>query len=320
MSILFNQFLDTLEQVIIEIATHSGNLENASDKLIVISKTMNDNLIEVSNKSKLVTTSIEKLGESSGINAKTMDMASGNISKMEGAVETITNVINEISEHLSKEAVISEQSVKNTNNVMTKVDRLSLVAGEIGNVTEMITEISDQINLLSLNATIEAARAGESGKGFAVVANEIKELAKQTANASQKIKEQIKNIQDSSSATLIEIKGVSDIIREINTLVVSTSHSISNQFKMVKHISDNIKEVTANISEVNQNVSEDFRVTEKIVKEMAVLNHSSMSVSKDSSEVKQNAEDLVHLSHKMSQMVLKFVSTEHQSLSKASTP
>ena len=309
LSILFNQFLDTLEQVISAIATHSHNLEGAADTLIVISKTMNDNLIDVSNKSKLVTTSIEKLGESSGTNAQTMNTANANIAKMEGAVGSITTAINEISEHLGKEAIISEQSVKDTNNVMAKVDRLSAVAAEIGNVTEIITEISDQINLLSLNATIEAARAGESGKGFAVVANEIKDLAKQTADASKKIKEQIKNIQDSSAETLIEIKGVSDIIHEINTLVGSTTRSISDQFQMVNHISDTIKEVTVNISEVNQNVTDDFRVTEKIVQEMAHLHHSSMSVSKDSSEVKQHAEKLVDLSHIMSQMVLKFIHT-----------
>ena len=110
----------------------------------------------------------------------------------------MTSTINEIARNSEKARTITHESASRAQDVAVKVNALGNAAQEVGNVTETITEISAQTNLLALNATIEAARAGEAGKGFADVANEIKELARQTAEATLEIKGQIEGIQNST--------------------------------------------------------------------------------------------------------------------------
>ncbi len=103
-------------------------------------------------------------------------------------------------------------------------------------VTETITEISEQTNLLALNATIEAARAGEAGRGFAVVANEIKELAKQTAQATLNIKSQIDDVQRTTSSTVTEINQISDVIRRVNDIVGTIATAVEEQTAATKRL------------------------------------------------------------------------------------
>lgn len=116
-----------------------------------------------------------------------------------------TSTINEIAQNSEKARTITGESVRKAQGVSVQVDELGNTVQKIGKITEVISKISEQTNLLALNATIEAARAGEAGKGFAVVANEIKELARQTAEATQQIKGQIEGIQNSAAGTVSEI-------------------------------------------------------------------------------------------------------------------
>lgn len=124
-----------------------------------------------------------------------MEEATTNINMIASAAEEMTATIAEIAQNSEKGNAIVGRAVSQAQVVSAKVGELGHAAQQIGKVTETITEISEQTNLLALNATIEAARAGEAGKGFAVVANEIKELAKQTALATEEIKSQISSIQ-----------------------------------------------------------------------------------------------------------------------------
>ena len=114
-----------------------------------------------------------------------------NVNVMTTATEEITTTVGEIQQSTLSAKEITGDAVKQASDIVNKVDELGVAAQDIGKVTETITEISAQTNLLALNATIEAARAGEAGKGFAVVANEIKDLAKQTADATGEIKTRI---------------------------------------------------------------------------------------------------------------------------------
>ncbi len=123
-------------------------------------------------------------------------------------------------------------------------------------MTETIADISAQTNLLALNATIEAARAGEAGKGFAVVANEIKDLAKQTAQATGEIKERIDGIQHSTNVTVTGIKKISDIITEIDTIVSGIAVSLDEQSATMTELTSNIVQAGEGISEVSENVAQ----------------------------------------------------------------
>ena len=117
-------------------------------------------------------------------------------------------------------------------------------AREIGNVVETITEISSQVDLLALNATIEAARAGDAGKGFAVVAGEIKELARQTAEASGEIKKRVEGIQTNTAGTVNEINDVSEVVNEINAIVATIASAVEEQSATTREIVSNVSQAS----------------------------------------------------------------------------
>ena len=120
------------------------------------------------------------------------------------------------------------------------MQQLGAAAKEIDKVTETITRISAQTNLLALNATIEAASAGEAGHGFAVVANEIKKLARQTASATENIKEKIAGVQASTGSAIAGIEKISGVINDVGSIIVSIAAAIEEQSSVTKAVAGNI--------------------------------------------------------------------------------
>ena len=135
--------------------------------------------------------------------------------------------------------------------ITEEMQKLGKAAQEIGQVTETITNISAQTNLLALNATIEAARAGTAGKGFAVVANEIKELARQTAEATEDIKARIAGIQNSTGTAITDIGQITAVIKEVGGIVSSIAAAIEEQATVTKDVAGNIAQASAGVRDAN---------------------------------------------------------------------
>jgi methyl-accepting chemotaxis protein len=186
------------------------------------------------------------------------------------------------------------------------VNELGEAAKAISKVTEVITEISEQTNLLALNATIEAARAGEAGKGFAVVANEIKELAKQTANATMEIKEKISGIQDSTSVTVSEIGQITQVIGDVNDIVATIAAATEEQLAAAREISGNISQASTGIQEVNESLAQSSAVSSEIAKDIADVNQESAKMTNSSSQVDMSANDLKGLADELELVVGRF--------------
>lgn len=149
--------------------------------------------------------------------------------------------------------------MKKAEHISQRVDALGKAAAEISKVTEAIADISEQTNLLALNATIEAARAGEASKGFAVVAGEIKELAKQTARATEEIGLKIGEVQTSTTESVEAIKAIVEIIDDINSIVSSVATAIEReQSATTQEISNNVSQAATGVQEVNENVKRDL--------------------------------------------------------------
>ena len=179
-------------------------------------------------------------------------------------------------------------------------------AQEVGKVTAVINEISEQTNLLALNATIEAARAGEAGKGFAVVANEIKELARQTAEATQDIRRIIEEIQGSTGATVDEIREVTSVIEEVSELITTVAAAIEEQTATTREIAGSVAQASHGIAEINENISQSSSVAGEISADIAEVSALAGELTESSSQVNNSAGDLGGLGERLKSIVLRF--------------
>ncbi|MCA9057390.1 MAG: hypothetical protein KDA85_02785 [Planctomycetaceae bacterium] len=187
---------------------------------------------------------------------------SSNAQSLAAAVEEFNVSIKEISRNTSTAASIAGQAVTDVDRTNRTILKLGESSNEIGNVIQVINSIAEQTNLLALNATIEAARAGESGKGFAVVANEVKELAKQTSNATEDIIRRIAMIQEETRDAVEAIGSVTQVIRQINESQDAIATAVEEQTAMTSEISRNINEVASGSQEIARNIGQVAQVAE----------------------------------------------------------
>lgn len=183
------------------------------------------------------------------------EQVSTNAQALATAVEEFNSSIKEISGNTSHAATVAGAAVEAANRTNATVMKLGESSAEIGNVIKVINSIAEQTNLLALNATIEAARAGEAGKGFAVVANEVKELAKQTSEATEDIIRKIAMIQDDTQQAVDAIAQVTGIIRQINESQNAIASAVEEQSAMTGEISRNISEMATGSGEIARNIT-----------------------------------------------------------------
>ena len=177
---------------------------------------------------------------------------SKNVSSVAAAAEEMQASIREISKNANDSARVAKNAVgvaEATNDTMKK---LGASSHEIGNVIKVINSIAQQTNLLALNATIEAARAGEAGKGFAVVANEVKELAKQTAKATEEIGQKIEAIQNDTKGAVSAIEEISAIINQINDISNSIASAVEEQTVTTNEIGRSVTEAAKGVERNRQ--------------------------------------------------------------------
>ena len=162
--------------------------------------------------------------------------------------------IHEIANSSQDAAAVARQSVEMAAGTSTTMDSLGRSSKEIGEVVRVITTIAEQTNLLALNATIEAARAGEMGKGFAVVANEVKELARETAKATEDISAKIVTMQTDTERAVNAIAEITSVIEKIDDLQTKIATAVEEQSVTTNEISRNIAEATTGSTEIAQNI------------------------------------------------------------------
>jgi len=182
--------------------------------------------------------------------------ASANVATVATAAEQLSTSIAEIGRQAGQSAEIAGRAVDQAERTDGTVRDLSEAAGRIGEVVNLINEIAGQTNLLALNATIEAARAGEAGKGFAVVAQEVKNLANQTARATEDISEQIEAIQVRTSGAVEDIRGIRAVIGEINDISMTIATAVEEQGASTREIARNVQEAARGVGAVDANIEQ----------------------------------------------------------------
>ncbi len=299
----FNVFIEKLQGIIKDVASNSEMLNTSSNDLSTLSGQMSDGSDNMSGKSNTVAVASEEMSSNMNSVAAACEQASTNIGIVATAAEEMNSTINEVAQNSEKARSVTESAVKEANNASNTIDELGNAAREISKVTETITEISEQTNLLALNATIEAARAGESGKGFAVVANEIKELARQTADATGEIKGRIEGIQKSTAGTVTQIEQISKVINEVNEIVATIATAVEEQSATTKDIAGNVAQAAQGLEEVNENVAQSSTVSGEIAKDISEVNQVASEMSTSSSQVNISAGELNNLAQQLNGMV-----------------
>ncbi|MBM9536087.1 methyl-accepting chemotaxis protein [Desulfobulbus alkaliphilus] len=306
MATSLNTMVTQLSTMIRDIISGVDRLAASSNDMAAVSKQLSTAAKDTADRSSAVAAATEEMSTNFQSVSAAMEQSSSNVNMVASSTEEMTVTVNEIAQSAEKARSISENAVKQSQQTSEKMTHLGESARKIGRVTETITEISEQTNLLALNATIEAARAGEAGKGFAVVANEIKELARQTAEATVDIKNQISEMQATTTTTVEDIEKISAVINEINSVINGIATAVEEQSAASNEIANNISQASQGIAEVNENVAQSTVVVAEITRDINGINEQSGQVGDGSAQVQQNAQGLAELATQLDNLVKQF--------------
>lgn len=238
--------------------------------------------------------------------ADSMRQTSSNLDSVAAATEEMTSTIAEIAENTERARTTSDNFAGQIESFAAMLRELGASAQDIGKVTEAISGISSQTNLLALNATIEAARAGEAGRGFAVVANEIKELARQTADATDDIKVKITGIQDAAGNAVADVEKIVRVIRELSTFVATIATAIEEQSAVTRELASNIAEATGGVQETNALATEMSSAAGEIAGDIASVDTVATDIRSGCSALQTSVSDLSGLAEQLQGLVGRF--------------
>jgi len=235
-----NDMLAIFRSTVQNIANMTHPLASASEELNQVSQQMSASAEETATQANLVSAASEQV--------------SRNIQTVASGAEEMGASIKEIARHTADASNVAISAVRSAEATNQTIAKLGNSSAEIGQVIKVITSIAQQTNLLALNATIEAARAGEAGKGFAVVANEVKELAKETAKATEDIGRKVEAIQSDTNGAVEAIAEISKVISQISDIQNSIASAVEEQSATTAEISRNLAEAASGGVEITRNV------------------------------------------------------------------
>lgn len=273
-----NQALSKMSHAMRSVAENAQQVAAASEEFSATSHQITANSEETSAQANVVSAATEQVNRS--------------LQTVATSTEEMSATIGEIAKNASEAAKVAGGALKAAIDTNATVVKLGESSAEIGQVIKVITSIAQQTNLLALNATIEAARAGEAGKGFAVVANEVKELAKQTAKATEDISQRIAAIQTDAKGTVEAISKISGIIGQVNDISATIATAVEEQ--------------SATTSEMSRNVAEAAKGSGEVAKNITGVAQAAQSTSQGAGDSQKAAAQLAKMSTELRELVGQF--------------
>jgi len=298
--------IKSLRSMISEISTGAVTLTSASGEMSTIASNLSKGSKDVAGLANTVAAAAEESSANTTSVAAAMEQATTNLTSVASATEEMSSTVGEIASNAEKARSISGQATTQAEAISAMMRDLGRAAQDIGKVTETITSISAQTNLLALNATIEAARAGAAGKGFAVVANEIKELAQQTAAATEDIKSKISSIQASTGSAMGDIEKIAGVIKEVGEIVSSIAAAIEEQSTVTRDVATNIAQASTGMKDANERVAQTATVSQEIAKDIANVNGTATTLVSGADQVLAGASELSTLAEQLKERVAHF--------------
>ncbi|MBN1603561.1 MAG: methyl-accepting chemotaxis protein [Chitinispirillaceae bacterium] len=302
----FNSFIEKLQSTI---GTITGNAETVASSAVELSsvsaqiathaKELDTQTLTVASATEQSTTNFETISSSA-------EEISISVNSVSFAIEEMSTTLNEVSKNCQKELRIAEEAGGHALTSKNVIDRLSDTTKSIVKIVDLINDIADQTNLLALNATIEAASAGDAGKGFSVVANEVKELAKQTAHATDEIQKQIEGMQSSTESAQIAIEQVTRVIEEVNIISQSIVSTVEEQSVTINEIAKTINNVNNSTLEVARNVAESAKGLSEVSTTIGMVSNVVSDTTRGIMQVNLSADELATLSENLKKLLSQF--------------
>ena len=278
LSKMANELLFKFGNIFFTLKTNASDLKDSADKMSRVEEDLRNESTQLSDASRGIADSVNSI-------ASNIEEIAHSMTDMVTASEEIANTITTAATH-------SQSAMDKAQQADQVIHRLGESSEQIGNITQVIQAIAAQTNLLALNATIEAARAGEAGKGFAVVANEVKELAKQTTEATEQISDMIQNIQNDTKQAVVATDEITEIISQLSDL----SNTIASA----------AEEQTATLSEIRMNVEDMKTGVDHVAGDTENLAGQALAVSKDAAVISESKDKILKLTSELNGLLKRY--------------
>lgn len=250
---------------------------------------------ELQSTAQAMSATAEETAQQSNVVAAAAEEMTQNVQTVASATEELSSSIHEISNQITESNRIVGDAVAQADTTNDRVKALSAAAEKIGDVVTLINAIASQTNLLALNATIEAARAGEAGKGFAVVASEVKNLAMQTAKATEEIGGQVRAIQQSSESSADAIRGITQVIGRVSEISTAIASAVEEQGAATQEISRNVQQAAAGTSEVSANIGGVTEASQQTSLASGQVLTAAAELAKNGAMLRREVESFLHV-------------------------